>query len=202
DHTNLGWKRDLDHHGRRNTARCISDCIFDFITSLLSSGDTHASCVGISRRLIRVPRAVKTASSGVGRCIRSRLASCCSDAGTHLGWPHAGGDRSERPFRRKCSRHLSSSTHNQWHHSSVRLCGTWRGMAQTEIKSIAATFCESLPSYFCTGLSCFLRHSLHLCGQNPARHSFTVGVTWDRSCLPCWFIRYCGRNVNGTVRKE
>ena len=33
------------------------------ITSILSSGDTHAACVGVSRRLIRVPRAVKTASS-------------------------------------------------------------------------------------------------------------------------------------------
>jgi cytochrome bd-type quinol oxidase subunit 2 len=65
-------------------------------------------------------------------------------------------------------------------------------MAQTEIECIAATLCESLPSYFCTGLCCFLRHSLHLCGQNPARHSFTVGVTRDHSCLPCWFICYCG----------
>ena len=108
----------------------------------------HAACVGISRRLIRVPRAVKRASSCVGRCIRSWLASGCIDAGTHFGWPHAGGDGPEPAFRRKCSGYLSSSTHNQWHHSSVRLCRTWSGMAQTEIECIAATLCESLPSCF------------------------------------------------------
>jgi cytochrome d ubiquinol oxidase subunit II len=67
---------------------------------------------------------------------------------------------------------------------------------------LGAILCESLPPCFCTCLCCLLRHSLHLCGQNPARHSCAVGLTWDRSWLPCWLICYCGRNVNGTVRKE
>jgi len=87
--------------------------------------------------------------------------------------------------RHFAGRYLSSPTHNQWHHPSVRLCRTWSGMAETEIECIAAILCESLPSCFCTCLCCLLRHSLHICGQNPTRHSCAVGLTWNRSCLPC-----------------
>jgi len=113
-YTNLGWQRDLDHHGRRNTAS-ICGCIFDLITSLLSSSDNDAACVGISTRPIRVPRAVKRASSRVDVAFGVGSLVAALRQGLILGGLMQG-DRPEPAFHRKCSRYLSSSTHSQWHH--------------------------------------------------------------------------------------
>src|SRR5258705_13991051 len=138
----------------------------------------------------------------MGPCICSWLGSRCVHAGAHCGWPHPGSDSPEPAFRRECFEYCSSSSHNQRRHSPVRLRRTWSRLAQTEVKSVGATFCESLPSCCCTGRRSFVRHRVHLCVQHPASHSLAVGITWNRPFLSCWFVCCCGRNINSAGRKE
>src|SRR5229473_2621757 len=97
----------------------------------------------------------------------------------------------ESGFRGKCSRRRSSSAYHQRPRSPIRLRRTGRRMAQTEIKSVTTNFCKSLHPCFGTVFCHPVRHSLYLCGQNPAKHPLEVGLTWNHSCMPCWLFCYC-----------
>src|SRR5260370_32260511 len=126
----------------------------------------------------------------MGRCICSWLARSCIHAGTRFGWPDARNESPESAFRGQCSRRRSSSAYHQRPRSPIRLRRTGRRMVQTEIKSVTANFCKSLHPCFGAVFCHPVRHSLYLCGQNPAKHPLEVGLTWNHSCMPCWLVWY------------
>lgn len=50
---------------------------------------------------------------------------------------------------------------------------------------------QTAPSVFRRRFCHPVRHSLYLCGQNPAKHPLEVGLTWNHSCMPCGLVCYC-----------
>jgi len=112
--------------------------------------------------------------------------------------------RSQSPrfaLQRKCSRCPSSSSRDQRGRSRSRVHRAWRGVAQTEVQFVVTGVCSPVASRFRTGLRCFVRHCLPLCGTNSARRALAVGVTPNRFVLSSWFVCYCSRSVGCAGRK-
>ena len=201
DYPDMGWKRDLDNHGRRNTASGISDSVFNFAAGLLYSSHAHVARIGISGCLLRVPHAVDSTSQCMGRCICSWLIDSCIHARSRSGWPSSRSNGPEPILCRKCSRYPPSSSSTLRHHSPTRLRRTRSRMAQTQITFGDANVRYSLDSYCGTGFCIFVRHRCHVCGHNTGYRSLPLGVTRGGFYVPSGRVCPSDGSVDCGLRK-